>query len=293
MGDVGGDLFGALIEQCVGGVHQRAAGVDNVVDQDADAAVDIADDIRHLGFAGPLAALIDDRERGVDPFGKPARAHHAADVGRHYDDFAQIEALPDIAGDHRRGKQIVGRDIEEALDLPGMQIERQHAVGAGMGDEIGDELGRDRGARSGFAILPRVTVVRNDRGDPPRRRAPQRVDDDQQFHQVIVGGIRGRLDHEDVRAAHVLQDFDEDFHVGKAPDHGFGHRRADVITDRLGQRRIGIAGDELDGSVLARHPQLSCAARLAPHNPGKSKPKVQEGLRHTVAARIAPDETKP
>src|SRR6202008_4591042 len=99
------------------------------VDHDADAAVDIADDIRHFGFAGTLAALVDDRERRVDPLGKPARAHHAADIRRYHDDFAQVEALPDVAGDHRRGKQIVGGDIEKALDLPAMQIGRQHAVG--------------------------------------------------------------------------------------------------------------------------------------------------------------------
>ena len=130
-----------------------------------------------------------------------------------------------------------------------MQVEGQHAVGAGMGDQVGDELGRDRRARAGLAVLPRVAEIGQHRGDAPRRRAPQRVDDDQQFHQVIVRRIRGRLDHEHVGAAHVLQDLDEDLHIGKAPDHGLGERGAQVGGDRFGEARIGVAGDELDGSV--------------------------------------------
>jgi hypothetical protein len=133
------------------------------------------------------------------------------------------------------------------------------------------------------------------RGDAPRRRAPQRVDDDQQFHQMVVGGIGGRLDHEHVGAAHVLQDLNEDFHVGKPPDHRLGHRCADVFADRLGQNRIGIAGDELDRSVLARHPPLSCAARIAARNPGKSNQKPSLAVpsdKATAAAPITPNKSK-
>ena len=76
----------------------------------------------------------------------------------------------------RGGEQVVGRDVEKALDLAGVQVERQHAVGAGAGDQVGDELGRNRRARAGFAILPRIAEIGNDGGDAPRRRAAQRVE---------------------------------------------------------------------------------------------------------------------
>jgi len=47
----------------------------------------------------------------------------------------------DVARHDRRGKQVVCGDIEEALDLAGVQIERQDAVGAGAFDQVGNELG--------------------------------------------------------------------------------------------------------------------------------------------------------
>ena len=160
MGDIGVDFLGAVGEQRVGGVHQRAAGIDDVVDQDAGVARDLADHVHDLGFAGAFAALVDDRQRRVDALGKPARAHHAADVGRHHHDIGEVEAFLDVAHHHRRGVEVVGRDVEEALDLPGMQVERHDAVDAGMGDQIGDQLGRDRRARAGLAVLPGVAEIR-------------------------------------------------------------------------------------------------------------------------------------
>ena len=45
---------------------------------------DLADHVHHFGFAGALAPLVDDGERRVDALGEAARAHHAADVGRHH-----------------------------------------------------------------------------------------------------------------------------------------------------------------------------------------------------------------
>ena len=223
-----------------------------------------ADDVGDFGFARPLAALVDNGERCIDAFGESAGAHHATDVRRHDDHFGELEALLDVAHDDRRGEQIVGRDIEEALDLAGMQIECEHAIGAGMGDQIGDELRRNRRARPDFAVLPGIAEIGDHRGDAPRRRAAQRVDNDQQFHQMVVGGIRGRLDDEDVGAADVFLNLDEHFHIGEAAHHRFGQWVAEIGADRVRERRVGIAGDELDCSVIARHSPFSSRADAQP-----------------------------
>src|SRR5262249_33437662 len=100
VGDVGVYVGRALFDQRVGGIHQRAARVDDVVDQDAGRAGDFTDHVHHLGFAGALAPLVDDGERRIDALGKAARAHDAADVGRHDRDVAALEALLDVARHH-------------------------------------------------------------------------------------------------------------------------------------------------------------------------------------------------
>ena len=77
-------------------------------------------------------------------------AHDAADVGRHDDLRLVAEPLLDVAHHHRGAEQVVGRNVEEALDLAGMEVDGQHAVGAGAGDEIGDEFRGDRRAEKPF-----------------------------------------------------------------------------------------------------------------------------------------------
>src|SRR5690606_9067678 len=99
--------------------------------------------------------------------------------------------------------QMIHRNIEKALNLLGVQIDRQHAVGTGGGDEIGHELGGDGRAALVFAILSCVAEVWNHRRDTPRRRSLETVDEDEQFHQVGVDRMVGGLHDEAVAAAHV------------------------------------------------------------------------------------------
>src|SRR4051812_8744249 len=57
---------------------------------------------------------------------------------------AVAESRLDVRRDHRRSEEVVGRDVEKALDLPGVQIDRKDPVCAGSGNEVGNQLGRDR-----------------------------------------------------------------------------------------------------------------------------------------------------
>ncbi len=84
----------------------------------------------------------------------------------------------------------------------------------------------------------------------------QRVDHDQQLHQIVVGGIAGGLDHEDVLAADILLDLDEHFHVGEAADLRLGEGQLQILADLLGQFAVGIARDQLHAprSVHVHHP---------------------------------------
>ncbi len=192
-------------------------------------------------FARALAALVDDGERRVDALGERAGAHHAADVGRNNHDIGQVELVLDVAHQHWRAEQVVGRDVEKALDLASVEIDRQHAVGAGAGDQVGDEFSGNRRARTGLPVLPGIAEIGDDGGDAPGRSATQRVGHDQRLHQVIVGRRRRGLNDERVLSANVFLDLDKHFHVGEAPNLTFGQGHAEIGGDRFRQRTVGIA----------------------------------------------------
>ena len=157
--------------------------------------------------------------------------------------------------------EIVGRDVEEALDLAGVEIDRKHPVGAGDGDQIGDQLGRDRRARAGLPVLPGIAEIGQDRGDPLGRGAAQRVDADQQLHQIVVGRIGGRLDDEHVLAADILVDLDENLLVGEAAHARLGDRDFEILGDRLDERQVRIARHQLHGDVLRRRRRTGDGAK--------------------------------
>ena len=94
-----------------------------------------------------------------------------------------------------------------------------------------------------LAILARVAEVRDDGDDRAGRRALERVDHDQQLHQVVVRGRAGRLHDEAVHAAHVLVDLDVDLAVGEAGHLGAAERRFDVATDRLRELAVGVTAE--------------------------------------------------
>src|SRR6185437_15600478 len=79
------------------------------------------------------------------------------------------------------------------------------------------------------------------------RGAFERVDHDQQLHQVVVGRRAGRLHDEAVHAPDVLVDLDVDLTVGEARDLGAAERRLDVAADRLRQLAVGVSAEYGEG----------------------------------------------
>ena len=68
---------------------------------------------------------------------------------------------------------------------------------------------------------------------------------------MVVGRKRCRLEDEDICAAHVFLDLDENLHVGEAPDAGLGQGSFQIVGNRLGKGGIRVPGDELERTILA------------------------------------------
>ena len=170
-----------------------------------------------------------------------ARAHHAAHVGRDHDEVL-VALRPHVAEEHRRGVDVVDRDVEEALDLVRVQVHGQHAGDADRGEHVRHHLGADRDPRRARpAVLARVAEIRDRGGDARGRRALERVDHHHQLHQVVVGRLAGRLQHEHVLAAHVLHDLDHHFAVGELADDRPAERQVEVARHLLREARVGVA----------------------------------------------------
>lgn len=112
------------------------------------------------------------------------------------------------------------RNVEEALNLVGVQIHRDDPLDAGDFQHVRDDLCRDRDARrTRAAVLAGIAEVGDGGGDPAGGCALQRIDHDHQFHQVVVRRRARGLQDEDVLAAHVFLDLDLDLAVGETADH--------------------------------------------------------------------------
>src|SRR5207237_3369925 len=138
---------------------------------------------------GAAAALVHNGDGAAELLLVGQRALDAALVGAEHDEVARRDVqAADVLVDDRGGVQVIDGNVEEALDLSGVQVEGQHAVGAGDGEQVGDELGGDWHAADVFAVLAGVAVVRQHRSDAGGAGTLQTVEDDQQFHDVVVEG---------------------------------------------------------------------------------------------------------
>ena len=122
-----------------------------------------------------------------------------------------------------------------------MQVEAEHAIGAGGADQVRHQLRGDRHPRVHLAILPGVAEVGNHCRDAARRAAAQRIHHDQQLHDVAIRGCRGRLHHEAIHAAHVLAELDHDLAVAEVPDIGLADLDVEIVRHRIRQSGAGIA----------------------------------------------------
>ena len=120
----------AVVEQ-LGGGADGPGGVDHVVDQDAVAALDVTDDVAGLdlvvGAARPR--LVDQGQVEAEMLAVALGHLHPPGVGRHHDDVA-AEVLAHVGLEDRGRHQVVEGRVEEALDLPGVQVDADHPVGA-------------------------------------------------------------------------------------------------------------------------------------------------------------------
>ncbi len=134
--------------------------------------------------------------------------------------------------------------VEEALDLGGVEVDGEDAVGPGALEQVGHEARRYGLAPAVLLVLARVRVERQHDGDALGRAALERVDHDERLHDPFVDRRGHGLHHEGVAAAHRLLIADEELAVGEGV--GAHGRRCDpeMLAYLLGQLRVTAPGEQ-------------------------------------------------
>lgn len=122
----------------------------------------------------------------------------AASIWADNDTVGDIEVLTDILEHAGLGVQVVDGDVEEALDLAGVQVHGDDVVAASGLEHVRHQLGGDRSTTLVLLILAGVREVGDDGCDAAGRGGLASVDHDKELHESIVDiiGFR-RLENED------------------------------------------------------------------------------------------------
>ena len=135
-----------------------------------------------------------DDDRAGQVFGIGVGALGTAHIGGRDGQVVNVEGF-EVRNEDLAGVDVIHRDVEEALDLVGVQVARHHAVHSGGPQQIGHQFGADRYTGFVFAVLAGPAEIGDDGNDLVSRCAFGGIDHQQQFHQV-VGGRKGGLDEE-------------------------------------------------------------------------------------------------
>lgn len=202
VGDNGDRTTGAVLNDDLSGLAEGAASIGHVIDNDGDLATNVTDQ-NHAGNLVRTSALFVDKSKAeVEAIGNRSGALGTTGVRRDNDTVLDLEVVADPAEGAGLGVQVVDGDVEEALDLRGVEVHGDDVVAAGSLEHVSHQPGGDGGTRLVFLVLTSVREVGEDGGDAAGRGRLAGVDHDEQFHDSVVDVARGsRLQDEDWSAS--------------------------------------------------------------------------------------------
>lgn len=186
VGDNGDGAAGSVLDDDLGGLTEGTASIGHIVDDNGDFAANITDQNHARDLVGTGALLVDESEAEVEAVGDGSSSLGTAGVRRDNDTVLDLEVVADPAEGAGLGVEVVDRDIEEALDLRGVEIHSDDMVAASGLKHVSHQTGSDGSARFVLLVLASVGEVGQDGGDAAGRGSLASVDHDEQLHDSIV-----------------------------------------------------------------------------------------------------------
>src|SRR5699024_11087462 len=156
------------------------------------------------------------------------------------------------------GVHVIYRAIEKALDLVGVQVDRNNAVRARSSQQVSNQAGGDGLTAEVLFILASIWVKRQDGRDALGRAALERINHDELLHEPLIQRLRVRLQHEAVSTAHGLFEANEDFANSKVARGSGNQIGAQFLGNGLSQIWVGASGKQ--------HHILAAIRNLAGHS---------------------------
>ena len=245
MGAGDGGLDAAEIGQSGDDLDDRPARGDLIVEDDGLLARDVTDHRRdHHLVVGEALFVAGSHWKSKEPR-QQRRLFGVAEVRGHDDVVAEVASAV-VVGDDAKCREMIHRHGEEPVDLRGVEVHRQHPVDAGGDQQVGDEAASQGDAGCVLLVGTGVGVVRDHRRDLRRRRASGRVDHQQQFHQMLLGGRHERLHDVDVALPAVGKQLGLKAVVAEPGDLHMAPGNLQMVTDLISQRMMGGTGENDD-----------------------------------------------
>lgn len=220
------------------GFGDRACRLDQFVHQDGIQTRHLADNGERLGVTvARRAPFFHKGERRIKSLRKVARFFRESQIGGHNDRVVELDFLNIIHQDRQRAK-LVARDIEESLDLTGVQINRDVAVCAGGDNQIGDQACGDGHARLIFFVAAPVGIVWQNRRDPSRRGALERIEKNQELDEVAVNGRTQPLYQKNISPTDAALELYKDIFIREIVDVRFRKLETQMLANLECERTI-------------------------------------------------------
>src|SRR5216684_856474 len=158
----------------------------------------------------------------------------------------------EIFDQYRRSEKMVHRNVEIALNLRRMQIERERSAGPRGFKQVRNQLRGDRNTRLVFAILPRIAVIRQHGGDSPGGSTFEGINHEQKFEQVVVHRIMAGLNDKYISAADILQNLKIYFAIAEPAKHGLAQRNIQMLADGARQHGVRSSGKNFEALVVQK-----------------------------------------
>lgn len=221
------DFLSTVLHHSIGGLDESTAGISHVVNDDSDLVLNATNENHARDLVGAGALLVDERELEIEAVGDGSgtiqncplistcnisstqknQIHlplSTTSIRTDNDTVAHIQVFADPLQNARLSIQVIDGNVEEALDLAGVEVHGDDVVATSSLEHVCHKLGGDRSTALILLVLARIREVGNDGGDTSCGSGLASIDHDEQLHQSIVDIIGPRRLQDENCRVHTL-----------------------------------------------------------------------------------------